>query len=345
MRWIFQYRWHIPLVYLSLLNMNCVFAQMNPKKLGFDHLTIKDKVLGDVHYYHFTKGEDSTKPLLLYLDGSGAYPLFQMMEKGTGSTIPFDYRSLADKYHLLFISKPGVPFADSVGKDPETNYPLYQTPEEYTRRLSLGWRVQSADLVLKDALKKWKVNKSKIAVLGFSEGFQVGSKLISINPYITHAILFVGNGFTQFFDFIIQNRLDAQLGKISVAESQKNIDSLYAIYKAIQSDPNSTKKFWYGHSYLRWSSFCAEEPINHLLGTKIPVYFVSCNNDQNTSALGLDYIYLKAVLAGKKNLEYRTYPYDHGFNEIISDEHGKTISVKNHMDDAMKEAIFWLNNK
>jgi len=345
MQWIFQYKWFIPFVYFSCLQTNLILAQLSPEKLGFDEIILKHKTLGDVHYYHYTKGISKSKPLLLYLDGSGAYPLFQMMENGTGSTIPFDYKSLAEKYHILFISKPGVPFADSVGRDPETNYPLYQTPDDYTKRLSLDWRVLAADLVIKDALKKWSIDPKKIAVLGFSEGFQVGSKLISFNPSITHAVLFVGNGFTQFFDFIIQNRMDAQMGRISDAEAQSNIDSLYSSFKSIQADPKSTEKFWYGHTYLRWSSFCSEEPIDHLLNTNIPVYFVSCSKDQNTSALGLDYIYLKAILAGKKNLHYKTYPYDHGFNEIISDEHGKTLSVKNHMDDAMEEAISWLNKQ
>ncbi|MBK9271476.1 MAG: hypothetical protein IPM48_07750 [Saprospiraceae bacterium] len=335
----------LPLICLFFFGCRIGNAQLTPDKLGFEKLSLHHKKWGEINYYHFTKGEKKIKPVLLYLDGSGAYPMFQMMERGTGSTIPFDYKKLAEEYHLLFISKPGIPFADSVSRDPESNHPLYPTPDEYTRRLSLDWRVNAADLVLKDALKKWKVDKRKIAILGFSEGFQVGSKLISVNKSITHAILMVGNGFTQFFDFIIQNRMDALNGVISEEDARRNIDSLHQVFADIKNDPLNTEKSWYGHSYLRWSSFCSEEPIESLLRTNIPVYFVSCTKDQNTSPLGLDYIYLRSVLDGKKNLKYIHYPYDHGFNEFITDGQANVLSVKNHMSEAMEEAFTWLRNQ
>ncbi|MBK7234009.1 MAG: hypothetical protein IPH93_17525 [Saprospiraceae bacterium] len=322
-------------------------AQLSPEKLGFEEVILKNKTLGDVHYYHYTKGDAKSKPLLLYLDGPVAYPLFQMMENGKGSTIIFDYLSLAEKYHILFISKRGVPFKDSVGKDPSTNYPLYQTPDEYTKKLSCDWLVQSADLVIKDAKKKWKIDKRKVAILGFSEGFQVGCKLISLNKSITHALLFVGDGLIQSYDFSAKTRLDAQLCRISDLEAQHNIDSLNQILKEIKIDPHNTEKLWKGHSYLRWSSFWAGKPIDHLLNTKIQVYIASCTFDQNTFMFGLQYLYLRSIVAlyAKKNVMYNSYFCDHDFNKLINDEQGKVLSAKNQIDDFMNEAITWLNKQ
>jgi len=60
----------------------------------------------------------------------------------------------------------------------------------------------------------------------------------------TQAVLMVGNGLSQFYDFIIQNRLDAQIGKISADQAQKNIDSLFKTAKEIYTNDQSADKEW-----------------------------------------------------------------------------------------------------
>lgn len=329
-------------LFLFLILTSAVKAQINPEKLGFESVSLKDEKLGMIHYYHSKKNKDRQKPVLLYLDGSGPYPLFQYMSQGFGSTIPFDLKKVIEDFHVVLISKPGVPFADSVGMDPETGYPHYQEPEEYTRRLSLDWRVGAAERVLKDVLKRVRADRKKIAILGFSEGFQAGAALLARSKLVTHAVLMVGNGFTQFFDFIIQNRQDAICGKISQQEAQANIDSLQQVYKNIMADPASTTRHWFGHTYLRWSSFASLEPFEILTKVKIPVYLVGATADENTSVLGLDYIRLKSELAGKSNLIYHPVPYDHGFNEVKYPTEGRPPEITRHMDEVMQDAIDWL---
>lgn len=344
-----SYRMKFPFIFIGLLF--CFFfpgftsGQFTPEKIGFVEVKLQNNYCGELRYYYSKSKTKDKKPLLIYLDGSGSYPLFQHTARGMGSTVPFDFRKAMDKFHILLISKPGIPFADSVGTDPDSGYPVYAEPEEYTKRLSLNWRVQAAQAALNDALKKLNVDSKKIAVLGVSEGFQVGAKLISVNKKITHAVLLVGNGFTQFFDFIIQNRQDALNGKISLAECQRNIDSLRVVFKDITDNPNSTEKFWYGHSYLRWSSFCAEEPFELLDKANIPIYIVGAASDQNTSVLGLDYIALRSLLRNHKNLEYHPLPYDHAFNEYRKGDEGEILEVKSHMVEVVDGAIQWLLNK
>jgi hypothetical protein len=259
-----------------------------------------------------------------------------------GSTVPLDTKNLSEQYHIVIISKPGVPFIDSVKMDEQTGFPIYKTPEEYSSRLSLDWRVNAANQVLNDVLKKVKVQNNKIAILGISEGFQVGAKLLTVNKKITHSILLVGNGLSQFYDFIIQNRMDAASGNISYEESQKNIDSLYKVYQDICLNSQSTKKEWSGHTYLRWSSFCKNKPMDNILSSSIPIYLVGSAKDRNTAVLSSDYLYLEAVEEGKQNITYKNYPYDHTFNEVITDDQGNVTSVKNHMMEVIEEALTWL---
>jgi len=77
---------------------------ITPEKLGFKAYRIADRSLGEVNYYVCSKNIDQEKPLLLYLDGSGPYPLFQQSEKGMGSSFVIYYKNLSNEYHVLVIS-------------------------------------------------------------------------------------------------------------------------------------------------------------------------------------------------------------------------------------------------
>lgn len=333
---------------LSVLFLLTAFYQLNAQKLtseqlGFKHFVINDISLGEINYYVSSKDIDKPKPILLYLDGSGSFPLFQYTERGIGSSVIIDFQNLSNIYHVILISKPGVPFIDSVKMDIESGTPIYETPKTYKEKLSLEWRVNSAKLILEKSVKELKVENKKVAVIGISEGFQVGAKLASIDNNVSHLMLFVGNGLNQIYDFIIQNRTDAQSGAIPTEVAQKNIDSLYIIAKDIYENPNATDKEWYGHTYLRWSSFTNNNPTENILSLNIPVYIVAAANDKNTSVLGTDYLYLECIRQKKKNIFYNVYPVEHSLNELIKDENGNIVSMKNYRTKILNTAFEWLN--
>ena len=240
--------------FITILSVNLYGqTEITPEKLGLSAHTIANKNLGEINYY--IKGVEKDKPLIIYLDGSGSFPLYQKVSQGIASTVPLNSKEISDKYNIVMIGKPGIPFIDEVGRNEKTGIPEYPAPAEYTKRLSLDWRVDSAKLVIDEVLGKLKYKPKKIIVLGLSEGFQVGAKLASIDKRITHLGIFVGNGLNQFYDFIVENRLRAERGEISTEEAQKNIDELFAVYKEIYANPNSTDKEWFGHTYKRWASF------------------------------------------------------------------------------------------
>ncbi len=332
------------IIYVLIFPVNNFYTQtITSDDLGFNSYSITNKELGEINYYVSKNDSNIEKPILLYLDGSGAFPLFQQMKNGIGSTVIIDFQNLSKKFTIVLISKPNVPFIDSVKTEALIKFPIYHQSKIYKQRLSLNWRVQSANLVLD---KMHKINpKNKIIVVGVSEGFQVGTKLISINHDITYALLFVGNGLSQFYDFILQNRIDVNKKLITETQAQKNIDSLYSVFRSIYSDPKATDKEWFGHTYLRWSSFGSNNPTENIMSSKIPIYIVACSNDNNTSVLGTDYLFLESIRLKKKNITYKVYPYNHSFNEYIKDENGQIISVKNHTKEVFNRAFKWLNEK
>jgi pimeloyl-ACP methyl ester carboxylesterase len=336
-----------PIVFV--LYLLCVAAsvaqniELTPEKLGYDVHSFSNDALGEVNYYVSKPEAGADKPMLIYLDGSGPYPLYQRMTRGYGSTVLVDSEAVKSKYNLALISKPGVPFVDDLGMDPATGVPIYDPPAEYEQRLSLGWRVDAAKQVIDELLGKHKYTPQKIVVLGISEGFQVGAKLAAIEPRITHVGLFVGNGLSQFYDFMIFSRTKAERGELTPTEAQKEVDEILKAANDIYAHPESVDKHWMGHTYKRWASFSRSAPLEHLLNVRCPIFTACCTLDKNTSIISADYIPLEFAKRGKQNLTYRTYPYEHSFMEPIRDADGQVTGARSHMDEAVEDFLKWVD--
>ena len=327
-------------VFVVFLNHFGLVAQIiTPEKLGFDAHSFDHETLGTINYYA-TKGKEN-KPLLVYLDGSGAFPLFQQLEQGIASTVVINYQQLQEKYKVILISKPGVPFLDKVGRAPN-GFPTYDAPKEYIKTLSLDWRVESTNKIINRILEQSKEKPSKVILLGFSEGAQVAPIVATKNKHVSHVLLFGGNGLNQLFDPIITARLKSQRGQISEQQAQKEIDSLFKQYKEIYKNPKATDKGWYGHTYKRWASFTKTSPVDELVKLNIPIYIANGSLDEN-SVLSADYIALEFLKRGKTNLTYKTYPsYNHQFQELIF-EGGQFKQAIPKLQQVMENAFQWLS--
>lgn len=320
---------------------NGISQSIDASKLGFEEHAISTTKLGNYSYYIFSKKGSVKKPLLVYLEGSGAYPMFQGTSSGLISTIPFDYQGLSKNFHLLFIGKPSVPFYDKVNID-KYGKPVYKSSSDYIKRFSKDWRVDATVLAIEAAKKI--ISVSEIYLFGFSEGAQVVPFVAKKLPEVSKIILMGGNGLNQLFDPIINARQKALVGQLNAKQAQKEVDSLFRQYKDIYRNPESTKKHWWGHTYKRWSSFTAQDPVFILLTLDIDIYMANGTLDEN-SILSADYIQLEFIKHKKDNLTYKAYPnYDHGFNELKF-ENGNFVSAVSRLDNVIDEAINWLNKK
>lgn len=325
---------------LLIINSTIYAQKISPQTLGFEAYKLQLEEIGEVNYYLSLDSNNTKKPLLVYLDGSGAYPLFQQMENGIGSTVVIDFQNLKKDYQILLISKPGVPFIDQVKID-ENGIPIYNEPKEYNEKLSQQWRVETANAIINHIIKNKAIDESKVIVLGFSEGAQVAPELAYKNKKITHLLLFGGNGLNQLFDPITTLRMKAYSNQITQEQAQDEIDSLFNEYEKIYKDPTAINKYWWGHTYKRWASFTQKDPYKYLLEIDIPIYIANGSLDEN-SVLSADYIKLEFIKNNKSNLTYKTYPnYDHQFNELIT-KNGKVIKATPKLNEVMSSAFLWL---
>jgi pimeloyl-ACP methyl ester carboxylesterase len=307
----------------------------------YDHYTLNTKALGNVAI-HVTKTNSKTvKPLLVYIDGSGNYPLYYRKSSGIYNTsVALNVAKYAKDYTIVLISKPGTPFSDSLRyKDSRAYYP---DNEVYDRFYSLPWRAGAASAAINYLVKKIPVDQKRIVVMGYSEGSQVAPAVAVLNKKVTHVVCMVGNALNQLYDFIINTRLDADRGTITTEESERTIDSLYRVYAQIYANPKATDKKWFGATYLKWSSFSETTPLENMLKLNIPLLYMAGGKDNNQTIIDMDYAKLEFLRKGKTNLTYKVYANsNHSFQETVIKEGKETRTDRS--DEAHQFALTWLN--
>ena len=286
---------------------------------------------GRVEFCTFNSTIDKKKPLLIFIHGSGHEPTFQY-QKDTKQYAWAAFTEIGkykNKFHVIFVNKPGVPLFDTVQKDPVNFSTSYPVSKEFTEKFSLEWRAETASLIIDKALKVLPVDNSKIVVLGHSQGGQVAPKVAVLNRKVTHCVMLNCNSLNHLYDFVMQERLKALKGESTFEESQKNIDSLYEDYKRIFAEPNSKIKYFDEETYFRWASFSDETPLENMLKLKIPIYLAAGGKDiLGSFIMNTDYAKIEFLRYGKTNLTYKVYPNANHFldDEII--ENGKTKTIK-----------------
>lgn len=282
---------------------------------------------GKVEFCTFISTIEKKKPLLIFIHGSGNHPTFEYHKdlKSYNRAAFLEVEKYKDKFHIIYVAKPGVPLFDTIQKDPinfSTSYPI---SKEFTEKFSLEWRAETASLIIDKAIKLLPVEASKILVIGHSQGGQVAPKIAVLNKKVTHCVMLNCNSLNHLYDFVLQERLSALKGETTFEESQKNIDSLFSEYKRIFAEPNSKTKYFYDETLYRWASFSDETPLENMLKLKIPIYLIAGGKDiYGSVTMNTDYAEIEFLRYRKTNLTYKVYPNANHFlqDEII--ENGKT---------------------
>lgn len=326
------------LIGLLWLSYHLSAQAVRPVEYGLKEFTIQDKQLGRIDFYVDTTNLHQKGPLFIETNGSGGLPLCLYLAGHrfvtTSTTFGGDtYEKTRRKYHYVILGKPGTRFCDTL-KAPNLTVEQYQQnpakilfsyrpSEEYTRRLSLEWRVRATKAVITYLNRKRFWDGSTIIAYGYSEGGQVVPALAVADKRITHVVPVVGSGLNQFYDNIINWRIKGAKGELTYAQVQDSINAEFKRYADIYQHPTATDKEFGGHSYQRWASFGTTIPFEELRKLNIPIYMIVATADSNSPIYGLDYVPLDFLRLGKKNLTYDTCV---GCNHyLISQEQGQAV--------------------
>ncbi len=339
-------------ILIPFLIMRNLFAQgVTPEDWGLEAFHINNGRLGEINYYVTAKGIDEEKPLLFLYSGCRGLPtmlVVQIEESALqiGTVPPDQIYAFSDNYHVAFIGRPGTPFCDTMQVEeinPLQNLEDYQPSVEYIEKCGMEWEIQASSVVIDTLCRTLRISGDKIVAIGYSEGGIIVTRLAAENNRVTHLVNVISTGLNQFYSSIINRRMDAAMGIMTHQEAQAAVDSLFAVYERIYSDPDNTDKWYEGHPYKRWGSFCDYIPLEDLVKLDIPILFVNGSNDRSSPILQADYVKLEFIRLGKTNLTYHVLPgSDHWFSETIV-ENGEEQHLS-HRGEAFQTITDWISS-
>jgi len=302
---------------ILFLSVSCKAQSIPTKTEIVEHYGFQQKSIEtnneEIVFYTYQKGIQAKTKLIVYLQGSDPSPQFSYRIKDDKVQklcwLNGEFNNISEEYLYVVIEK--------IGFEKVINEDYIPKPKIYQEKNSLGNRVSRANSVIEHLTSK--NDFEKVIVYGHSEGAPVGAKLATINNKITHLGFWAGNALPDYYDFILENRIEFYKGTISDSITQSRIHKNINGFKEIVKDSLNTNGN--GYTNLRWWSY-SEPPINNLLKLAIPIYVQVASLDKSAPIESSYLIPLEFTRLKKSNLTYKVcVGCDHGF--ILTKKDGK----------------------
>lgn len=302
-------------------------AQTLPKPADFESRLIDDHSFGRIGWHLDQRAVTNSGPLIVWLPGSGGMPYFQSYADGSvGFAFPPELLAYRDQAHFLLIDKPGIPFQAEMEFDEERQRPVELTNEIYRDGLSKDNLVARTALAIKAAQRELGAHATRLVLIGGSEGAQYAFALAR-EVGAERVVVWGGIALPQYYDLVIDYRLQAERGEISRNDAQSKIEELYQNIKSIQANPFDTISRFEGEAYRRWSSFGPYSAVDDMLLLDVPLLMVQGGADRNAPVLNSDFAMIAFLSAGKSNLTYWVYPdLDHFFQTVDAQTPANEVS-------------------
>ncbi len=307
-----------------------------PADFGYRHLTLRyQRDTVDILVLS-KKGEELTrKPVFFFVQGSLPSPILKYDERGLYGVFPFETDQYLTDYHLIIVSKPGVPLVADVKTltpryeylDPKTG----QVPAAYCQRNYLEYYVARDAAVLHYLARQPWVEARNITAMGHSEGSNVVARLARRPGPLSRVVYLSGSPLGRMLTVIAGNRQEAD---------SVGAESNFAYWKEVVAAPKQNNCL--GDTHLLVSSLSSTQtPLDDFRHSKIPVFVGYGTRDR--SALLEDYLRLEMIRAGKTNLTFHVYPeLEHNFFGFTN---GKVDQEKWNWDRVARDFFAWMRAK
>ena len=249
-------------------------------------------------------------PLALFVQGSGCHSVFKRGERGQfrGGYQNILLRAARDSARVVVVEKPGVKFLDdpTCGGTAEDCSALFHEEQTLPR-----WTTALA-AAIRGASELPSVDRSKLLIVGHSEGGIVAARLAATLPAVTHAAILASSGPTQLYDLLEAARTSLDPDD-PPDEAEARTQQIFDTVREIQADPNSTSKFAWGHPYRRWSSFLTTSTLDEVLASRAKIYLAHGSLDAVVPVTAFEILRAELVTRGRTVTAERVEGADHSF--------------------------------
>lgn len=275
------------------------------------HAFTKSDSLGRTIQYYLSEQQDRIeRPLLLYVQGSGAGSLFRQGADGrvSGAMGHSTIRDVFDGVaRILLVEKPGVAYLD----DPAS---VESAASEFHMEHTLDRWTHALRTALRDACSRTDLDCARgVIVIGHSEGGVVAARVAASLATVTHVALLAGEGPTQLYSLLVLAR-EGVFFRHAGETASPRIEYLLAEWRAVLDDAGAHNRFFFGHPYRRWSSFLATSPARELENTGARIYIAQGTADLAVSPASADVLFATLTSLGKDVCYSRQEAADHSFS-------------------------------
>jgi pimeloyl-ACP methyl ester carboxylesterase len=202
----------------------------------------------------------ATLPLAVYVQGSGCGSHFaQVGDRWVPRNGHMGLLEAASgRFRVLIVEKPGV----EPGDDPKT--PRAAAGSAVFRREHTLERWTEALLAAIRAARTLPgIDRTRLLVVGHSEGGVVACRLARMLPDVTHVAVLAGGGPSQLADLTALVRRGRFLASVS-ADPETRVAALRTTWEDILAHPDDANRMFLGHAYPRWASFLSTSPVEEL---------------------------------------------------------------------------------
>jgi pimeloyl-ACP methyl ester carboxylesterase len=307
------------------------------QNISFDVYEVND-ILGRRVRFYFSplrKNKHKELPTAVFIQGSGCHSLFRKDEQGR---ILSGYQRLLQKIgegrvNVLAVEKPGVSFLDWHSQSGSAVKCSQAFLEEHTLE---RW-LTALHTVLHAVLNSLDVDKSRVLVLGHSEGGLVAACLANCCEKITHVGIISSSSISQVYEFILKKNHPKPAVVISERHTnERATNSIFETLDLIRQTPESTDDFAWGHPFRRWSSFLSTSTFEQLLSCKANIYVAHGTKDTVIPIESFD-LMVSALQEKSVRLKVeRLQNLDHGFR---SENDKKTVGIERIMSKFLDWAL------
>lgn len=243
------------------------------------------------------------KPLLVFLDGSGAQSLFvRQGDRLAVGMLAVIADQAGEAYHVVAVEKRGAVLGElgmpGSAQGASAEYQLHATCED---------RAAEVQRLLKHLLDDPAVDASRVVLVGHSEGAVVAAAAAALEPRVTHVAFLSGCGPSQFFDLMVLRRRAMQKAGRPADEIERAVAQLEGDYRAILAEPESVDKTFMGHAYRRWASYGRYAATDDLRRTGCKLFLAHGTEDTSVSIESFDAMTTDLLRSGRKNVTVRRY--------------------------------------
>lgn len=291
----------------------CASAQKNPEDFGWRQIDFPYKnSVAQLVVRSKPGDENKPKPIFFWCQGSLPQPIIKYDEQGLYGIMPFNDKELIENYHIVIVSKPGVPVIAHISTlSPNRLYVENGSyAKEYTQNNHLAFYLERNNYLVKQLLKQPWALKNGLVVAGHSEGTYIATKMAVTNKNITKLIYSSGNPYGRILSILAQDRYTG------------NDSTTVDYWKSIVADKDEITQ--QGTSDSNKTTYSFSVPIaEDLLKLKIPVLY--CYGTKDWSAPYNDLLQTEAIRLNKNNITFMAYHnLEHNFfpvNEKMQPDH------------------------